>query len=1199
MEAPRSSDGHSRSLLLAAAALVVCFPWSGWQPAAWITAAIVAGLAAIARPRGRGWWPWLPVGVALLAAVWDPHPDLRADVQRERLDRHCRRMLAEAEDIASRPTVRRLFETTGEALDPAAPFEMLQEQVGGRSARTVYLADDRGRLVAWGGDQRRYPHGLRQLGERRWGTTWSASGAVLYVREPVAVEGRIVGALTVADWSALETRGAWGMVAPIGCRLVLGRNAPDAHRIVSATIPGVELSLGLRNLRGSGAMGFTLIPWLLLAGIGLVLTPGWAWLVVLVGGSALVLAPGDDPETALAVVVLLAAAAVARLCDRLPDSWARVVVIAVLVGVASAAVIGTRPETATRLPTHLLRPGWGGVWMVALAWIVAGWPFRTRAGGLSLAKRLGLACCLAALALVLDVARVPVQLTRAERLRDSVALPRDPVDLGRELPESPQRCRLDDLAAVLARKWGLDRWRTPSQLVLVAKDGGEMSRWGDLSPAGGYIRRIRSWTFPELPDASLELYVADEPWGRLYDWRSGEIRAAARSSPVWFAVLTRSGAVAASLHPGIRDLDAQVAGELFHSGGGWTRMSVGDRSVASRVWRRGDWLVAALGRQPEASVWVLRTAVATVWAFLGLVLAWPPRLRSDQLYTFGGRLRLLIAGGVVVPLVILTLFLHLRLGQREVQVEGILGLEAFNAASYTALHLGGAFAVDDDLARWLATGLGHEVVLFDHSDVVAVSRPDLMAAGTLPEVPATEVFPTFLVGRDDPAVFRERDRVVAAGGVVLQGRRLLLELIRFDTGVMPAASGAVDWLITGALLASLFALVLTSRIESRLSSSLRSLVALAGRLRDGEPVGEIPRPAETDLAGVLDAVRSMNEQVQQREVSLRHQEELLRITLSTLAPAVMVLEPSGELRFANPSAEELMDAHGSLPLDVVKELRGRDASRSPAAETVQPLPGQDLTWRVGVADAPLPDGSRGTVAVVDDVTEVVRADRLRQLNQLARIVAHEVKNPLTPVRLWMQELEEGLRRGDPDLDQLVRDACREISLQVERLQVTANSFSNLVALERWEPEPVDLVEVVDETLAGLTVLERRGIRVVREGSAGRAGRVHGDRQWLQRAIGNLLKNSVDAIGDGGGQIWIRITCGAEEMTLEVEDSAGGIQEDKLQELFSPHFSTTTAGSGLGLALVHQVVARCQGRVSAVNGDHGLVVTVEFPIAEGE
>ncbi len=129
-----------------------------------------------------------------------------------------------------------------------------------------------------------------------------------------------------------------------------------------------------------------------------------------------------------------------------------------------------------------------------------------------------------------------------------------------------------------------------------------------------------------------------------------------------------------------------------------------------------------------------------------------------------------------------------------------------------------------------------------------------------------------------------------------------------------------------------------------------------------------------------------------------------------------------------------------------------------SAVTSQPIPGRDLTWRIGVAKVPLPDGRNGLVAVIDDVTEVVRLDRLQQLNQLARIVAHEVKNPLTPVRLWVQELDEARRRQDPELDALLEEACREIAIQVERLQDTSTSFSNLVALEHWQPERVDLAE---------------------------------------------------------------------------------------------------------------------------------------------
>jgi signal transduction histidine kinase len=200
------------------------------------------------------------------------------------------------------------------------------------------------------------------------------------------------------------------------------------------------------------------------------------------------------------------------------------------------------------------------------------------------------------------------------------------------------------------------------------------------------------------------------------------------------------------------------------------------------------------------------------------------------------------------------------------------------------------------------------------------------------------------------------------------------------------------------------------------------------------------------------------------------------------------------------------------------------------------------------------------------------------------------------VRLWVQELEEARRRKDPELDHLLGEACREISTQVDRLQDTANSFSNLVALERWEDESIDLAELVEETLGDLTIFDRRGIRLTRELPERGSSVVRGDRQWLQRALGNLVKNSIDALGDSDGEVALRVERIEDRVAIEVEDTAGGMPEDKLQDLFSPHFSTTTAGSGLGLALVHQVVSRCQGSISAFNGDRGLVVRIELPAA---
>ncbi len=1182
--------------LLALAAVVVCGPWPGWTPPPIAVLGVCGGLLALARPRGRQLWPWLAVAIAVVVVVWPAAAEPDTDRLALQLDGHGRQMLTTAEKLAGDPELLRLLGGGGSFVDPALPFTVLDRAVRGARGRTIYLADDRGRVVAWGGAGSLFPHGVRPLGLRQWGVAWSVGSADLWLREPLLVEGRLVGALIVSDSSPVEADRVWGMRAARGRSLVIGVDRPDTAVVSAAGVPGVELSVGDVPAASSSGLDPRWLAWLVLVVAALVFEPKVAWAVVAVGGGSLASAAVPVSDAVLAVTVLAAGASIARLARIAPTGWARTLVVASLAVAAVLAVVGWPAERFSWLPGHLLRPGWGGVWMVALGWLVVGWPSVSR-GSWTLDRRLRVAAALAVLGLGLFVVRIPIELDRAGGAGGGVVLPRGDLDIDSLVPAPTADCRLEDLAAVLADRWHLADWQTPSELRLIDEAGYEVSSWGDLEPAGENVRVARQWALDDPPGLDLELLVATEPWSWLRDWRTGVPLDEVRSGEVWFAALTRSGEVVASLHPEIHGLDAMQAGELYHADGGWARVRVGGLRRMARVWRQGQWLIAAVSHYPSTADWVVRSAIAMLWALLGTLVALPPTIGKQHLSTFGGRLRLLVAGGVVVPLAVLTLFLHQRITAQEARLEQARGLESLRAARYTAVHLGGGFAVDDELARWLAAGWGGEVSLWDGIGLVAASRPDLVSMGTLPQLPEASAFPPFLLGRDDPMVLRWRDGLVAAGPVDLQGARLLLHLYRSDPVRVGSDLGAVDWLLTGALLSALLAVVLTTRIEARLSSSLRDLVTLARRLLDGEPIGTLRRPRETDLAEVLDAVSSMNEVVQQRELSLRHQEELLRITLKTLEPAVVVLEPGGTERFANPSAHRFQEEYGDVFLDQLHSVVESAGAGGSAARTVQPIPGRDVTWRIGVAEVPFPDGARGLVAVVDDVTDLVRADRVQQLNQMARIVAHEVKNPLTPVRLWVQELEAAAERGDPELPQLLEEACREITKQVGRLQETVNSFSNLVALEKWEVEPVDLAPIVDQAGGGSEILERRGIRFVREVAS--TPPVMGDRNWLLRAVANLVQNSLDAIGDGPGEIMLRLTKEGDRVVLEVEDTGGGVPDERLAELFSPHFSTTTEGSGLGLALVQQVVTRCHGRVAAANADRGLQVRLEFPAAEEE
>ena len=242
-QSTRSESGKAWWLALLAVLLLA--RWPGLESHRWAVVAVVAGMAVLARPRRKELWAWIAVAVSMFAFLVPAGGTLPPERLSSQLDRHLRQMFDAAESLTENKELRRLFEAGGEATDPARPFELLDRKVGNQPGRSAYLADDRGMVIAWGGVERAYPHGLRTLGERQLGISWSASGASLFLREPVLVEGRLVGAVTLSDWTPLAARNIWGMQGPLGGELVLGVNAPG-RRLAEATAgSGIRVPVGV------------------------------------------------------------------------------------------------------------------------------------------------------------------------------------------------------------------------------------------------------------------------------------------------------------------------------------------------------------------------------------------------------------------------------------------------------------------------------------------------------------------------------------------------------------------------------------------------------------------------------------------------------------------------------------------------------------------------------------------------------------------------------------------------------------------------------------------------------------------------------------------------------------------------------------------------------------------------------------------
>ena len=139
--------------------------------------------------------------------------------------------------IASEKKIMGLVAGAGEAVDPGETFSILHRITGPEKNVTAFLSDDRGRIVAWGGSGNAYPPGLRSIGPRLVCVKWTCLNAILSIREPLIVEGRIIGAVTITEHSPLTTRSAFGISVPPGWRMSLGRTRSGFFELNPAGFP--------------------------------------------------------------------------------------------------------------------------------------------------------------------------------------------------------------------------------------------------------------------------------------------------------------------------------------------------------------------------------------------------------------------------------------------------------------------------------------------------------------------------------------------------------------------------------------------------------------------------------------------------------------------------------------------------------------------------------------------------------------------------------------------------------------------------------------------------------------------------------------------------------------------------------------------------------------------------------------------------
>lgn len=222
-------------------------------------------------------------------------------------------------------------------------------------------------------------------------------------------------------------------------------------------------------------------------------------------------------------------------------------------------------------------------------------------------------------------------------------------------------------------------------------------------------------------------------------------------------------------------------------------------------------------------------------------------------------------------------------------------------------------------------------------------------------------------------------------------------------------------------------------------------------------------------------------------------------------------------------------------------------------------------------------------------TRALEAERARTWVTMARGVAHELKNSLTPLQLALRSLERGSGSADP----AAREPLEVATAEAARLEELARSFAHFGHLPEGPKSEVDLVEQLDYLLR-----THLPASIEHElDAAPDVPRVTAHHDALSRAFANLLLNSAEAMGDGPGRISVALSSADGTVTVRVRDTGPGIPPEQLGRIWEPDFTTKTRGSGLGLAIVRQTVQAHGGTIRAANRpEGGAEFEVELPVA---
>ena len=395
----------------------------------------------------------------------------------------------------------------------------------------------------------------------------------------------------------------------------------------------------------------------------------------------------------------------------------------------------------------------------------------------------------------------------------------------------------------------------------------------------------------------------------------------------------------------------------------------------------------------------------------------------------------------------------------------------------------------------------------------------------------------------------------------------------------------------------------------QISVPITAILEGASQVRKGNLQHRVQIKAVDELGLLVRGFNQMTEELESSSAELDRRRRFTEAILESIPTGVLSVGADGSIQLRNQALLKIFPQGQVARATRLEDLFSRDdtaeikylmkrARRTGIAARQMDLSIEHRTLNLSVTVAALEEKlTSGFVIVIEDTSELLRAQKAAAWHEVARRIAHEIKNPLTPIALSAERIDRQLNRLDlaHPAARIIRECADTISKSVDSVKTLVDEFSRFARFPAAQPVRSDLNEVVRDAL-GVFKDRLDGIAIQTSFAPGLPA-VNLDREQFQRVVVNLVDNAAEAMQES----LVKTLCvatqpgAAESVELVVSDSGSGVSPEDKEKLFLPYFSTKNRGTGLGLAIVSHIVAEHGGQIRVEdNRPTGARFTVEIP-----